>query len=270
VDDRNGNKRTYGGDGRRNPGHDRCLSAPDIRRGILLDLSLEIHDQDLAVTAARVLLGGVREFYPANMEAIEQGADFGYVVQGQDEFALDAFQTPREFPEVSLFEVIAIEFPPVVGRVEKEERRRPVVIAKDGVVREAVDLDPFQSLMRIFNELGEAFRVEPRWLDDVPMVDGMADEARERILQEIQIPGGPLDVGERRGIGRSNQVEVFAAHEREAQIPQQLFVMGLADAEEIHDLAVKIVQDLNLRRRLVKKYLCAACESFDVRRVLRK
>jgi hypothetical protein len=46
--------------------------------------------------------------------------------------------------------------------------------------------------------------------------------------------------------------------------------MGLTDAEEIHDLAVEIVQDLDLRRRLVKKDLCPARECFHVGRVRRE
>ena len=66
------------------------------------------------------------------------------------------------------------------------------------------------------------------------------------------------------------QVEPRPAHEHEAEIPDELLVMLLADPEEVHDLAVEIVQDLDLRRLLAEEHLRAARECLDVRRVLRE
>ena len=113
------------------------------------------------------------------MEATEQGANFRHVVEGQDELAFDLPQTLRELRKVSLFKVVPIEFPPEIWRIEKKERRRPVVVAEHRFVRKTVNLYSFQSLMSVFNELGKTFWVEPRRLDHVPMIGGMAYQARE-------------------------------------------------------------------------------------------
>src|SRR5580692_7076252 len=124
--------------------------------------------------------------------------------------------------------------------------------------------------MGFFNELGEAFQVESWRLNHVPMVGGIPHEARKAVLQKIQIPCGPLDVGERSWIGRLQKIEPVSAHDDEAEVPDKLLVVLLADAVKIHDLAVEVVQHLNLRRLLVEKHLCATCECFHIGRVLRK
>src|SRR5204862_401711 len=86
----------------------------------------------------------------------------------------------------------------------------------------------------------------------------------------VQIPCRSLNIRERCGIGRSKKVEILAAHERKAQVSEELFIMGLTDAKEVHDLAVEIVQHLHLRRRLMKEHLRASGKGFHVRLVLWK
>ena len=44
----------------------------------------------------------------------------------------------------------------------------------------------------------------------------------------------------------------------------------LADAEEVHELPVQIIQYLDLRRFLVEQDLSTVRERFDIRRVLRE
>jgi hypothetical protein len=46
--------------------------------------------------------------------------------------------------------------------------------------------------------------------------------------------------------------------------------MQLADAEEIHDLAVQVIQHFDRRGLLVKEHLCATRECLNVGRVFRK
>jgi hypothetical protein len=65
-------------------------------------------------------------------------------------------------------------------------------------------------------------------------------------------------------------VKRSAAHESETEIPDELFVMPLADAEEIHDLTVEVVQHFDSGGLFVEEHLSAACECLDVSRVLRE
>ncbi len=43
----------------------------------------------------------------------------------------------------------------------------------------------------------------------------------------------------------------------------------LADAEEIHDLVVEVVQNFDFRARLVKEHLCPARKGLDIGLMLR-
>src|SRR5439155_968484 len=81
---------------------------------------------------------------------------------------------------------------------------------EDLVIGRALDLDPFQSLMSIFNELGKAFQIESWRLDHVPVVVGIADQTGKAVLQKIQISGGALNVGECCRIGSTQEIEPCA------------------------------------------------------------
>src|ERR1700721_2555316 len=84
------------------------------------------------------------------------------------------------------------------------------------------------------------------------------------------MPCGPLDIRQRRGVSCFQEIEPLTAHDREAEIPEQLLIMLLADAVEIDDLAVQIIQHFHLRRLLAKEHLRAARECLHIGRVLRK
>src|SRR5258708_35973350 len=109
--------------------------------------------------------------------------------------------------------------------------------------------------MRIFNELGKAFQVESRRLDHVAVIDRMPDEARKAVLQEIQVPRGPLDVRQDWRIGRAEKIEPLAAHEHRAEIPTESVLMLLAAAVEIDDLPVKAVAACHVYRLLAEDRL---------------
>jgi hypothetical protein len=96
--------------------------------------------------------------------------------------------------------------------------------------------------MSVFKELWEFGEIESRRLDYVPVIVGMSHEARKGILEKIKVPRGPLNVGQGRRVGCLLKVKPLATHESEAEIPDELFVMPLADAEEVHDLTVEVVQ----------------------------
>src|SRR5258708_3882268 len=138
---------------------------------------------------------------------MEHGAYFGNVVQREHKLAANLPQLLRKLLKVGFIEVVAVKFPTPVRRVEIEECRGPVVALEDFIIRSAFDLYPFQSLMSIFNELGKAFQVESRRLDHVAVIDRMPDEARKAVLQEIQVPRGPLDVRQDCRIGRAEKIE---------------------------------------------------------------
>lgn len=124
--------------------------------------------------------------------------------------------------------------------------------------------------MGVFNDLGKTLEVESRRLHHMPVVVGMANEARERTLQDVQVSRGPLDVGQRLRVARLVKIEPFSAHERETKISEQFLVMRLADAVEIDDLPIKIIQNLNFGRLLLKEHLGSARECLHIRRMLRK
>jgi len=124
--------------------------------------------------------------------------------------------------------------------------------------------------MYVFKELWKAAHIETRGPHYVVVICRVADETGERILLQIQESGGALDVREAARILKLHQFEPFAAHETESQLAQQLLVMQLADSEEIHNLAVKIVEDFHARWFLMEENLSAAGKGFDVGRVLRK
>jgi hypothetical protein len=124
--------------------------------------------------------------------------------------------------------------------------------------------------MGFFKELREPLEIESRFLDHVPVVNGMSHQARKRILEKVKIPCRSLDVGQGRRIGRLKKVEVAATHQKEPKIPDELFMMVLAYSEEIHDLAVQIVQYLDGGRFLVEEHLSTAGECLDICLVRRK
>ena len=95
--------------------------------------------------------------------------------------------------------------------------------------------------MGVFNELGKALQVKARRLDHVAVVDGIPHDARKAVPQQIEMTRGPLDIRQSRGVRGFQEIKPRAAHDRKPKIPQQLLIMLLADAVEIHDLAVQVI-----------------------------
>src|SRR4051812_36766924 len=100
--------------------------------------------------------------------------------------------------------------------------------------------------MGIFNELGQAIRVQSRRLDHVPMVHRSLYKARKGALQEIQLPCGPLNVRQGSGVSSAQNVKPLTTHEDKSEISKKFLVMGLANTKKVHYLPIKVIQDFNL------------------------
>jgi hypothetical protein len=59
----------------------------------------------------------------------------------------------------------------------------------------------------------------------------------------------------------------FSAGDGELQIPDKFRVMDLADAQEVENFLIKVIQYLDSRRLLVKKNLGSTTERLNVRGV---
>src|SRR5712691_8887494 len=105
-----------------------------------------------------MFLGRVVELDFLDAEAAEQGTDFGNVVQRNHELAANLHQTLRKLLKVGRGEVVAVELPSPIRRVEVEERGRAVKAREDLIIGRTLDLYPFQSLMGIFKKLRKAFQ----------------------------------------------------------------------------------------------------------------
>src|ERR1035437_8081893 len=124
--------------------------------------------------------------------------------------------------------------------------------------------------MCVFNELGKVLKVESRRLDYMPVVVWVQDEACEGTFQEIHEPRRPLNIRERRRVGRLQEIEHLSADYPAVKIPKQLLIMLAADTEEVHDLPVQVIQHFDLGGFLMEEHLRTSGERFDIRRVLGK
>jgi hypothetical protein len=105
--------------------------------------------------------------------------------------------------------------------------------------------------MSVFKERREFVEIESRLLYHIPVIVRMSHQTRKGILEDIEIPRRPLDIRKGCRIGPLLKIERFAAHESETEIPDQFLVMQLADAKEIHELAVQVVQHFDSIRGVV-------------------
>ena len=88
------------------------------------------------------------------------------------------------------------------------------------------------------------------------VVEGLPyDQSAERVFLEVEEPSRPLNVGERCGICPRLKLVQFAAGRPIAEVAHKLLIVQLADAEEIDDLEVQIIEHLDIRGRLVKEHL---------------
>src|SRR5258708_2682990 len=84
------------------------------------------------------------------------------------------------------------------------------------------------------------------------------------------MPRCPLDIRETRWIRDLEQLEPGTAHQHVFQVSNQLVRVLLADTEEVHDLAIEVVQNLDCGWFFVKKNLGSAAEYLDIGRMLGK
>lgn len=208
-------------------------------------IASEICDEDFFVQAASFLLRRVCELDRPDPEAAEQGTHFGEIVQRQDEFALELPQSFLESREIGFSEVVAIEFPSPVRRVEIEKCRGAVVAGENLMVWQALDLHPLEAFVGRFDQFREAPQVESRRLDNVIVVIRVHDQACEGTLEQVQIPRCPLNVREALGIRGLMEFKQCTAHKREAETAEKFLMMRLADSIEIDDLAVQVIQNLD-------------------------
>src|SRR5579883_536067 len=230
----------------------------------------EVHDEDFAVPSPGMLLCGVRELDALHPEAMEDFSHFRHVIQGEQELPSDGPKNLGEALKVLRFEVVVVQLLPEIWRIEKEECRRAVKVVDDLFVRKLLNLNAGKSFMGVVNDLRELFWVESRGMDHVPVIRRAAHETREGVLEDIEVSGCPLDIREVFWIGLAKKVELAAAYDRESETANEFLVMVLADPEEVHDLMVEVVQNLDLRTRLVKEHLRPACEGLNVGLVLRQ
>jgi hypothetical protein len=102
------------------------------------------------------------------------------------------------------------------------------------------------------------------------MIRRVADETSEGILLQVEEAGGTLNVRKAFRVLELYQFIPPAAHEAESQLAKQFPVVKLANAKEIHDLAVQVVQHFHLRGFLVEENLGAARKRLNIGGVLRK
>jgi hypothetical protein len=230
----------------------------------------EVRDQKFGITFPDFLLRAIRKSNFANVETVEAFPHFGEVVQGENEFALDLPQMLFELDEILFGEIELVEFAIPIGRVQVEERLRAIISPQDIFVGQALDLNFFESLMRIFNKLGKFSWLVVRRLGDAVVVVLSQNQSAESIFLEIEEPRGSLDVRQRFRILGLEQRKQSSAHQTILQISHKLFMVRLADAKEIHDFTILVIKYFNRRWFLVKENLSAPGERFYIGCMLRE
>src|SRR6185312_2484751 len=84
------------------------------------------------------------------------------------------------------------------------------------------------------------------------------------------MPGCSLNIREPFRARGPQKLEPLAACKHEPQIAKQLLVVGLADAEEVHDLSIEVIEDFDGQGLFMKQNPRSARECFHIRLVLRK
>ena len=124
--------------------------------------------------------------------------------------------------------------------------------------------------MRFAEHLRYGRRIEVRRLCDGEVKVTSHHAAPQGILLQKEESSGALNVGELCGVSLRKQIEPRATNDDEGEIANQFLMMVLADAEEVDDVFVKVVDDLHLRRWLAEEHLRPSGEGLDVCRVFRK
>src|ERR1043165_10269991 len=85
---------------------------------------------------------------------------------------------------------------------------------------------------------------------------------------EIKESASALDIGESCGIFGGHQFIPPAADQAVVEIPNQFFVVVLADPEEIYDIEIQVIEHFHLGCLLVEEHLGTTGKGFDIGGVL--
>ena len=88
--------------------------------------------------------------------------------------------------------------------------------------------------------------------------------AAEALLLQVEKPSRPLHVGERLGAGFLQPLEHLAAGERPFELAHELFQVVRDDPVEVDQVAVDVVQHLDVGRVAGKEHRRTACEDLHV------
>jgi hypothetical protein len=98
----------------------------------------------------------------------------------------------------------------------------------------------------------------------VVVIGRVSDQTRKRILLQIEEPDRALNVCQVFRVLRFEHTIPLAAHETESHTSQEFLKMQLANAEEVDNLTVKVVQHFHFRGFFVEEYLRSPCKGLDV------
>lgn len=108
----------------------------------LASVRFEIRDQHLFVSLPRFFLRRVVQFDSLDVEITKELSHLRYVIQGQNELAPDLLKLTGQLLEISLAQIVAIQFPSKIRRVQIEQRRGAIESVDHFLVRRAFQLDP--------------------------------------------------------------------------------------------------------------------------------
>ena len=95
--------------------------------------------------------------------------------------------------------------------------------------------------------------------------EGLASHlAAEALLLQVEEPGGPLHVGERLGAGFLQPLEHLAAGERPFELADELFQVMGDDPVQVDQVAVDVVQHLDVGRVAGKEHRRATGEDLHI------
>lgn len=203
------------------------------------------------------------------MEPAEQLPNLRRVVDREDERTGDPGErVAHDLELLSIEHSLAIVILTAeVRRVEIEQRLRAIIAADDLGPVQVLEHDGFEPRMRGIE--GRLKRGEPEPAAVPGDTEHAGDLAAEGQALEIDEARRALEVGERCGVRLAQALELLAGGDLEAEHVEELGIMALEDPEEVHDLAVEIVHDLELRTPgPAEEHAAHAGEGLDIDRVI--
>lgn len=177
-----------------------------------------------------------------NFEGAEDPFDFRLVIERQKKTAFEILEQSRKLDIIFFSEIKFVMRKAKIRRIDIKESVGPVVARDDLLIRPALKLNPKQPLMSHVQKHRNPMRVVIRAaLDTNPEILAL-DEAAEAVFLKIEETGCTLNLRECPWGLRLKQREPFAARCAKLQIPHELMVVELADAKEVEDLLIEVVQ----------------------------